>query len=63
MKKKFTPKRPGLILNKRTITNLVDPEMTKIVGGKRSILCNTERQCSGGNQTQHGFSCPGHQQC
>jgi len=56
MKKQIAPKSrsvgTGLILNKRTISNLNKTEMNQQVGGARSNgrycsgLCNTERRCS-----------------
>ena len=54
MKKQIIPKKPGLNLNKRTISNLNTLEMNRQMGGARtngrkcSQLCDTDRACKEG---------------
>jgi len=54
-----------LNLNKRTISNLEMPEMTKIVGGAPTHNCFTDfnctRACNG--PTQRGHTCNGNNNC
>jgi natural product precursor len=54
-----------LNLNKRTISNLDTPEMTKVVGGRQTANCFTDFRCTQGcgtnncAPTQHGHTCNG----
>ena len=55
-----------LNLNKRTISNLGMPEMTKIVGGAPTFYCFTDYKCTQGCgptvgciPTQKGHTCNG----
>ena len=59
-----------LNLNKRTISNLITHEMTKVVGGAPSNYCYTDFHCTRACPatvecvpTQKGRTCNGNNQC
>ena len=58
-----------LNLNKRTVSNLGVPEMTKVVGGGPTFRCWTDFRCTQGcgtnncAPTQRGHTCNGGNNC
>ena len=56
-----------LSLNKKTISNLNSPEMSRVIGGGRTNTSYANACCGGGGgypqKTKNGNTCYGHNTC